>query len=363
VIVREPLRASSLALIEIDPIADRRWDAFVRAHDHASVYHLAAWARILCSTYRFKPRYLALQDRQGKLRGVLPLLHKRGPVSGARLRSLPVVPAAGPLADDEALELELLEAACRLTGRGEQLVVTSLSAGLERLDGVAVRSGLPRWIVPLGSTDPARWRSGARNPARGVGQSRAAGARVREAGSRADVRAFYRLYLLNQRRLRALPRSYRQLERARALLADDGIFRLFLVEHDGQPVAGAVWHAFGGTLEGLYYGGDERFARLRPSHALYSHALDWALEYGCTHVDLGGAAAGSSLASFKAQWEARPVPLYFYVYPAEAAPADPGAAPAPTSREISEIGWLGQLWKRLPLAVLRAGGGVAYRYL
>jgi hypothetical protein len=360
--VRERL-AGDLQLARIDPIADRRWDEFVRSHERASVYHLAGWSRILAETYRFSPHYLVLEDRQRRLRAVLPLLGKRGPVSGRRLRSLPVVPAAGPLGDDRRLELQLMEAASSLVQPGEQLVVTTTTPGLEQVAGVAVRPGLPRWVVPLDTVDPGRWRSGARNPARGVHQSKLAGVSVREAFFEDDLRTFYTLYLRNQRRLQALPRSYRQLRLAWSLLAGEGVFRLFLAEHGGRPIAGAVWHAFGRRLEGLYYGADERFVGLRPSHALYAYALEWALAHGCDELDLGGAELGSSLAAFKSQWGAQLVPLYFYVYPGDAAPVDPEAPPAPNSREISEIGWLEPIWTRLPLVALRAGGTIAYKYL
>ena len=69
----------------------------MRAHPRATVYQLGAWARILGAAYRFEPRYLALEDEDGGLRGVLPLLYKKGLVSDARVRSLPVFPAGGPL--------------------------------------------------------------------------------------------------------------------------------------------------------------------------------------------------------------------------------------------------------------------------
>ena len=42
---------------------------------------------------------------------MLPLLHKKGLVSDARVRSLPVFPAGGPLGDSHADEVALIEAA------------------------------------------------------------------------------------------------------------------------------------------------------------------------------------------------------------------------------------------------------------
>ncbi len=350
--------------VSLDPLKDPRWDRFVRSHDRASAYHLSDWAAILASAYRFRVRYLALEDAHQRLRAVMPLMYKRGPVSGARLRSLPVVPFCGPLADTDALERDMMVAACNSVPSGAQLVVTTSSSSLVGLPGVACRPGLPRWIVPLdGSVDPSRWRCGGRNPARGVRKAEAAGVRVREARSAADLRTFYRLYLRAQRRLRALPRRLAQLTLDRSAFGPEGVFRLFLAEHEGRTIAGTLWHAFGPTMDGLYYGGDERFTGLAPNHAMYSHVLDWALEHGYEELDLGGAASGSSLAYFKSQWGAEPVPLYFYVYPARAAPPDSTRPPAPSSIEIADHRVLDSVWQLAPLDALRVAGTLAYRYL
>ena len=44
---------------------------------------------------------------------MLPLLYKKGLVSDARVRSLPVFPAGGPLGDSHADEIALIEARAR----------------------------------------------------------------------------------------------------------------------------------------------------------------------------------------------------------------------------------------------------------
>src|SRR5215210_3636585 len=80
----------------IDPLADGRYDAFVAACEGAGAYHAGAWARILGRAYGFRPTYLALATDGGALQAVLPLMASRGIVGGRRLRSLPVVPHAGP---------------------------------------------------------------------------------------------------------------------------------------------------------------------------------------------------------------------------------------------------------------------------
>jgi hypothetical protein len=350
-----------LRLVRVDPIHDPRWDAFVRGNPRATVYHLAAWAEILSSAYRFEVRSVALEDDRRRLRAVLPLLYKHGPMSGKRFRSLPAVPYAGPLGENAELEREIVLAACGLVGPGEQLVIATLSDEVGDLDGVARRPGVPRWVVSLDeNTDLGRLQKGSRNPAPGVRQSVTAGIQVREADSERDLRRFYRIYLRNQRRLRAIPRRYRQLVHDRSLLRPEGIFKVLIAEYRSEPVAGMMIHVFGSTVEGLYAASDERFLQTRPNHALYLRLLEWALERGFREVDLGGAYPGSSLAFFKAQWGAVEVPLHYYIYPEAAAPQDPNLAPdsAPGGLSLPN-----RVWDRIPLPVLGGAGVIAYSYL
>lgn len=82
--------ANGTTVIAIDPLVDPRWDAFVESHPSATVYHLAAWARIFEESYRYRPRYLALEDTSGELSAVMPMVSRRT-IRGPALRSLPVL--------------------------------------------------------------------------------------------------------------------------------------------------------------------------------------------------------------------------------------------------------------------------------
>ena len=69
--------ADSLSVVPIDPVADARWDAFVREHPDAGPYHLGAWAEILRAAYGDRPAYMALQSPEGEVVGGLPLVRTR----------------------------------------------------------------------------------------------------------------------------------------------------------------------------------------------------------------------------------------------------------------------------------------------
>ncbi len=344
---------------EIDPITNPAWDAYVRVHPKALAYHLGAWAGILATGYAFRPRYLAAVGDDGRLRGVLPLIARRGVVRGRRLHSLPGVPVAGPLGDSLDDELLLVDAACELARRthGGLLMIARTSYAERRSDlGGLIRA--PTWILRLPDSPDellARWGRGS-NVARSVRKSEKAGLSVRLARSAEDLATFYRLYLLNIRKHGALPTGRRQLRRARAALEPSGIFRLYLVEHEGSVVAGGLFHVFNGTVELLYNASLTSALSLRPNHALYWHIACMAIEEGHGSFDFGGAWPHEPLGAFKSQWGAEPVNEYAYQHPggeprSESSPPVAGATESPRLRE--------QILTRMPLPLLELAGRVA----
>ena len=351
-------------VIHIEP-EDARWDAYVRAHPRATIYQLGAWARVLREAYRFEPRYLALEGEDGSLQGVLPLLYKKGLVSDARVRSLPVFPAGGPLADTHDQEVALVRAA-RDSALGDARLLSVISPHdyLAGLPDFVADELPPRWAV--GVSDPearrAGWRKTSNNLFRSLKKADKVGFRFREADGRRDLRRFYRLYLRTMRKHRTLPRSLRQIQLARDLLGP-GEFRLFVVEHDGAIAAGGVFHVFGDTIELIYNGSDDGLLDLRPNHSLYWSVICWAAEQGLETFDFGVAAPTSSLGRFKAQW-ADPVPNRRYTWRAGGAPsrADSMAA-ASYAVEQSEQGLVATAWRHAPIQLTRVGAALAYRYL
>jgi CelD/BcsL family acetyltransferase involved in cellulose biosynthesis len=366
--------ADGATVVPIDPVEDPRWDAFVRTHPEAGPYHLGAWAEILRAAYGDRAAYLALIAAGGQLIGGLPLMRTRGLVTGSRLRSLPVVPPAGPLAADDEGTRALIEAACRAADDAGARIWTlhARRGGYEQLvPALRPVPKHPTWVLELtGDPDELRrgWKKTSNNLWRNLRKADRAGVTVREGRSDDDLRTFYDLYLRTMRRRHVLPRPFRQLREDRRLLGPDGAFRLFLAEHEGDVVAGGIYHALGDAVDLLYNGSDDDRLDVRPNHALYWHVIEWATEAGYRELDFGFGRADSSLARFKTQWSAREVPEYRYDYVpgADVEAAEPAPDPSSGARALQGRGHSGpieRLWPHLPLAATRAAAAIVYRWL
>jgi hypothetical protein len=352
-----------------DPSTDQRWDPFVRAHPRATPYHLAAWAQVLATAYRLEPVYLALEDDEDQIHGVFPIMRSHGIITGTRLNSLPELQWGGPLAATTEDEFRLVAAACRLveSGKAKRFLMRSTQAGYEpSVPGLAWRPAPPTWQVELGPDFESfrkRLKAHSKNAFRSLGKAEAAGITVRAATSEADLKRFYRLYLETMRKHRSIPRAYRQFVISWRLLAPQGVMQLLLAEREGRLLAGGVFNRLGDTVDLMYNASDARYLDLRPNHAIYADAIRRAIESGYQHLDLGGAKPGSSLAGFKQQWCADPVPLFTYALHVGATEGTAKRALQVKSRVRTDDSWsLTKAWERIPLLVTRVAGRLIYRY-
>ena len=361
----DPTRMATV--VEINPTAEPRWDAFVRSHPSATVYHLGAWADILERAYRYTPRYLALEDAFGQLRAVMPLLSRVG-LRGRALRSIPSYEIGGPIGLDREGQAKLMTAARSIAeAEGAKAHVDSFTPGLEQnAPGWIAIERPPDWVVSLPSQADGleRWakvRSRVTLVQR-IRQAARAGVRVRQGDSNEDLRHFYKMLLANMRRKHSVTRTFRQLELTKQLLSESGSFQLWIAEHEGRPIAGHVTLPFGDTVASLHIAHEEGSLPLHPHHALNHRAMSWAVEHGFSRYSLGHAWPESSLGSFKSSWGAEQQPIYGYAW-------RPGGIPESDRTHIhgslagGHLGAVSWLWERTPLPLLEIATIVARRYL
>ena len=191
-------------------------------------------------------------------------------MSDARVRSLPVFPAGGPLADTREQEVALIRAA-----RDSALGESDAARGdlRRRLLGRRCRSFVtdalpPRWMLRIGTDlDALRagWRKTSNNLFRSLKKADKAGFAFREGDVRPGPGAL----------LPALPAHDAQAPHAaRAACASSSSRRDLLGPGEFRAVPGrarralrppaGVFHVFGGTVELIYNGSDDETARPAP---------------------------------------------------------------------------------------------------
>src|SRR6185436_11019105 len=91
----------------------REWDGYCAKHPAGTPYHLSAWVRAVAAALGHEPHYLYAHEA-GSVTGVLPLFLRKSRLFGTNLVSVPAANVGGPLADDDATAVRLLEEAVAL---------------------------------------------------------------------------------------------------------------------------------------------------------------------------------------------------------------------------------------------------------
>lgn len=321
------------------------WDAYVRDQPEARCCHLSAWKRIIEDAFGHETHYL-VAERDGRVRGVLPIVRLRSRLFGDFLVSVPYLNYGGPCADDEAEWRALMDSAAGLAaklGTGHLEVRTERPAdyGLQvRSSKVCMRLELPRSAEELWKAFPAKLRSQIRRA-----QQEEMTVRV---GRVEELDAFYRVFAENMRDLGTPVYSKRFFARILAELpGSTWICAVFL---GNKPVAAGFLMGFRDMLEIPWASSLRQYNRLSPNMLLYWSALEFACARGFRVFDFGRSSPDSGTFRFKAQWGAAPAPLYWHYWVRNGGEL-PNLTPNNPRMQLAI-----RAWQRLPVAVTRVIG-------
>lgn len=356
-------------IVELDPRHDRRWEAFVAAHPDGLIYHHPAWLGVLEEVYGYEPICLACEAPEGQLRGILPLVHTRGLITGRGLVSLPRTPVAGPLALEQRDAAALVRAAVERV-RGEPGARLQLRAPAAQLDGIVADGAGSPWeltyLLELAERPEGLRFGSSRNHARirwAVNKAARQGVRVRPAETEGELRSWYQLYLDTMRWHAVPPRPYRFFRVCWDRLRPRGLFRLLLAEQGeagrSRLLAGSILLMFGQTVYYAFNGRRRGELSLRPNDAIQWRAIHDACRDGFRRYDFGAVVEDDhGLAEFKAKWGAGPRWVHRYAYPV-ARGAERGASRlGRPARRLANAAW-----RRLPLQVTALLGNYLYTHL
>lgn len=339
----------SVVRAEIRPAASADWNGFVAACADASLYHQAEWTQFIGRIFRQQTWFIEARDAQGALAGVLPVVRQPGPLTGSFMTSLPYFNYGGALARDDDVALSLMEQAKHLAQqqRCRYLELRDIHPRggdwTLRTDKVSMVLDLPADLAGLGTALGSKLRSQARRPDREGAQVQVGGAEL--------VDAFYDVFSRNMHALGTpvYPRRFFQ-SLAGSFPANTTIV---IVHRDGQPQAAGFLLIDGKRAEIPWAACREDAKGRGYNMKLYWACLAHAIERGCSRFDFGRSTVDSGTYRFKAQWGAKPVPLYWHRWDAGRAAGrhDEGSADNGGMRDR-----VARIWRALPLPLANALG-------
>ncbi len=337
------------------PSDHARWDDFVQ--QHAGLCHCIAWKGIIEQVFGHPTLYWLAESASGALCGILPCVHLKSTLFGNFMVSMPYLNDGGVCATDEASRKALLDAAIAYAGEnGLSHIELRQNVRMESIPGmdlpvkttkVAMRLPLSNDAEALFKSFDAKLRSQIRRPTK-AGMT----ARI---GRREELDAFYAVFAQNMRDLGTPVYARAFFERILETFPESSW--ICSVYQNETPVASGFLIGFKETLEIPWASSLAAYNRHSPNMLLYWTALEMACKMGFNTFDFGRSTPEEGTYRFKAQWGAKPHPLYWHYWLKNGGPLPEINPKNPKYRAAIAI------WKRLPVGLTRMIGPSIVRNL
>lgn len=328
------------------------WNRYVEESELTTVYHLAAWKRVIEETFGHPTYYLyALQD--GRIVGLLPLAFLKSRLFGKFLVSLPFFNYAGVVAEHAAVRKALIGEAIRIAQQcgAEHLELRHL----EQYDvGLATKTSKVLMVLDLPATSEELWNSFKSKLRSQIRRPEKEGLRAK-VGQLDEVNSFYDVFAQNMRDLGTPVYTKRLFENILREFPDSA--RICTVYQGNTPVASGFIMGFKDLLQIPWASSLKAYNRLSPNMLLYSEILKFACDQGYARFDFGRSTPDEGTYKFKQQWGAVPRPCYWQYW----------LASGDTLPEINphnpKYALMIQVWQRLPLPLTKWLGPHIVKYI
>jgi len=341
-------------LLQVDPLQYPGWDSLLTAHADRSVFHTAAWARVLVDTYGHEPAYFT-HFYGGDLVGLLPVMKVSSPFLGRRAVSLPFTDFCNMLAGREANRSELYklafqwarESGCRyIEFRGNGSPLSEAAPSLVFYGHVInLRHGLESLFDKLDGA-----------VRRGIRKAQESGVEIDFGTDTEAVRVFYGLHCRTRRRHGLPPQPYGFFRNIAQYVLQHGLGFVATARWRGRPIASAIFLHHGRRAIYKYGASDYAFQQLRPNNLLMWRAIEWFAEHRFDTLHLGRTSlANDGLRRFKLGFGAQEEKIAYYKF-------DMARGAFVTEADGAE-GWYNRIFQKLPVPVLRLIGALLYPHV
>jgi len=336
--------------ISVNDHDGKKWDEFVLKDPDSCFFHLAGWRRSLERAFGLKAFYLTEKNDEGEIRGVLPLFLKKSFLEENSLRSVPIGPYGGILADSIDIKKRLLEKGIELTKelgcdylelrhtKTTKLEIPELPLGNKGMYFTFIKE-LPGNKEDCLADMPRKARQ-ATNKSIRMGLSYEEGIGLLD--------ECYDIFAISQKHLGS-PVMSRKWFRCLAEEFRDSI-KISSVKLEGKTLCSLLSFSFRDTVLPFYQGDITSYTKYNPNNFLYLRFREESVEKGYKYFDFGRSRKDTGSYFFKINQGFRPEQLYYQYYLNKAKEV-PNISPANTAFDIAR-----NIWRHMPLSMTKLLG-------
>lgn len=347
-----------MKITKATPTNQPEWDSFVQNNPNASPYHLFAWGAAITEAYGHKPYYL-MARQNGKLLGILPLIHLKLPFMINQLVALPFCDVGNCLTTENTVQEKLMEEALKLTNHLKSKNI-QLRGQLENDNNLAIpftkiEHSKVRMLLDLPETSEVLLKSFKSKLRSQVRKAEKNGVHFRWTG-KDGVDSFYSVFCSNMRDLGSPVHSKKLFQAIMERFGENS--RIGLAEFDGKCIGAGLILSTNTQTSIPWASTLRQYNQLAPNMLIYWNCLKYASDNSKNVFDFGRSTEHEGTFRFKKQWGAKPVPLSWYSFPTHTLPPH-----QVNQKKISGREKMADIWKTIPVPIANLVGPKLRKYI
>lgn len=337
-----------------NPLEFPGWDELLANCPEATIFHCAAWARVLHESYGYVPCCLGLIEKQG-FSVLLACMEVRSILTGRRGVSLPFTDYCEPILSARMGLPELIETAIGY-GRKAGWRSLELRAGDRLPADIPASVQYHHHVLDLSQGEPSVFRGLRESTRRNIRKSRKSGVVVTMETSGKALQEFYQLNCMTRKMHGLPPQPYRFFEKLQAHVLTKGHGIVALASHRGEVIAGAVFLHFRDRAVYKYGASNKRHQHLRANNLVMWEAIRWYAQKGFRSLSFGRTEPeNEGLLQFKRGWGATEEALCYTKY---------DLTHSAYVKEFPKvIGVHNRIFAAMPIPLLRLVGNLLYKHV
>lgn len=356
------IKSKTIKIEFTDPVADNRWDNYVKSHPDGSIYHTSTWMRIIHKSFGYHPYYIIMLDGNANVTGAAPTFLIKSLLTDNRLVSLPFSDHCDLLLNDQLemsmlykflsqnavyLNAEYIELKSRLNGN------YYTSTGFSKIEN-SLNHSLPLANRSLDDIKKSFHKSFI---LRNINKALKSPLKIVEGKDLNDIKTAYNLLLLTRKKHGLPPHPFSFYKNMWKLMPGT-MLKVYLAMENKKAVATIIVAIYKNTAYYLYGGSNSSCMTNRPNHLLLWSAIEKAWENGTEYFDFGRSGINNkSLIVFKQRWGAVETGLPSYWLSMN------GKKTISLNRGAVENKFVTKLVQTIPNPILKVGSNLVYKHL
>ena len=301
--VKTELARHSLRAELVNPLTENSWDKTIAMHRDATIFHSAAWARVLVDTYGHRPCY-AQMSLNGTLQALVPMMEVKSVLTRTRGVCLPFSDYCAPLLFS-SLAGELVNQKLQQIARERHWSYFEIRSHSAIPAAAPVSESYYGHFLDLTIGRDSLISNFSSSAQRAIRKAERSGLSVRIQSDEDAMATFYKLHVRTRRRHGVPPQPWSFFLSIQRHLIGAGHGFIVIVEGQKRPLAAAIFFKFGRHAIYKFGASDERLQELRANNLAMFEGIRYLAQGGAETLHFGRTdKENEGLRRFKLSWGA-----------------------------------------------------------